>query len=221
MTRHGIGYPAHATGGLIALLPFICILLVAASLHGQIADPQSTLTAATAAIKNGRVQEGARQLEDLLRRPVPANIGGQARLALVRVYQVNGQYWDAIRHLRELRKLSPQDAELAYQLGIAYRNLSKWAFERMKAANPVSARVQQVLGTEYAVSGAPAKAIAAFKKAIEAEPSLPGSHLGLASLYAQSGRRKEALAEVDRELEVSPESAAAKALRQALAGRTE
>ena len=221
MTRQRIGYPVHATGALIPLVRFMCILLVAAFLQGQIADPQSTLTAATAAIKSGTVQAGVRQLEDLVRRPVPVKIQGQARLELVRVYQVNGQYWDAIRHLRELRKLAPRDAELAYQLGMAYRNLSKWAFEQMKAANPVSARVQQILGAEYAVSGAPAKAISAFKKAIEAEPSLPGSHLGLASLYAQSGRRKEALAEVDRELEVSPESAAARALRQALVGITE
>jgi tetratricopeptide (TPR) repeat protein len=143
---------------------------------------------------------------------------GQARLQLLRIYQKEQDWWEAARQLERLRELAPKDPEYAYQLGVAYQNMSKSAFERMKDLDSHSARVQQTLGEQYSIAGDQQKAIAAYRRAIEADPKLAGSHVALAMIYAQVGKPDEAKAEINRELEISPNSALARQIFQMFAG---
>lgn len=191
---------------------------MAALAQTRIADPAAALNSAMSTAKSGRTDTAVRQFRDILRAAPPRDIEGQARLELVRIYQRRAQWWDAAEQLEALRRLAPGDPEYAYQLGMVYRSLSKWAFETMRSTAPQSARLQQMLGEQYSIAGDSTKAIAAFEQAIAADPKLPGSHLALAALYMRMQNRERALAEIDQELAVAPESAAAKQLKQALTG---
>ena len=171
-----------------------------------------------AAGQAGKIDMAVKQFEAILRGNPPLEIAGQAHLELARIYQQRSDWWQAAAQWEALRKLAPNEPEYAYQLGLAYQYLSKWAFERMHSTAPQSARVQQMLGEQLAVMGKQEKAIAAFQRAAAADPKLQGSHLALAMIYMQSGKRDEALAELDRELQIAPESVAAKQMRQAVAG---
>lgn len=196
------------------------LLLQAAALVGQApqVNPRAQLEAGMAAAQAGKIDTAVKQFEAILRGNPPLEVAGQAHLELARIYQLRGDWWQAATQWEALRKLAPNEPEYAYQLGLAYRYLSKWAFERMNALAPQSARVQQMLGEQLAVAGRQERAIAAFQRAVAVDPKLEGSHLALAMIYMQSGKRDDALAEVDRELEIAPESVAAKQLRQAVAG---
>jgi tetratricopeptide (TPR) repeat protein len=181
---------------------------------------QTALQSAIAAEKAGRTQSAIKQFHDILRATPAPEIAGQARLELVRIHQRRGEWWESAEQLRELRKLAPQEAEYAYQLGLAYQNLSKWAFERMRTIAPSSARTGQILAEQYSVRGEIDKAVAAYNNAIAADPKLAGSHLALAILYLRAGKREDAKIEIDRELEIAPESAMAKQVLNAIAGET-
>ena len=181
-------------------------------------SPRAQLEAAMAAGQAGKVDAAVKQFDALLRAKPPLDIAGQAHLELARIYDSRGDWWNALTHWEALRKLAPDEPEYAYQLGLVYQNLSKWAFERMHSVAPQSARVQQMVGEQLAVMGRQEKAIAAFRRAIEIDPKLQGSHLALAMIYLQGGNRDEAIAQIDRELEIAPDSAAAKQLRQAAGG---
>ena len=181
------------------------------------ADPNARLQSAISLEKAGQTQAAVRQFRELLRTAPPPTVAGQARLELVRIHERRGEWWDAAAQLQELRKMAPGDAEYAYQLGVVYRSISKSAFEHMRTVGPLSARFQQLLGEQYSVGGDLTKAVYAFSQAIQADPKLQGSHLALSLLYLREGRRDQALAEIEKELEIAPESAVAKRVREAIA----
>lgn len=181
------------------------------------ADAAGRLQSAISLQKAGQTQAAVRQLREILRGAPPPAIAGQARLELVRIHGRRGEWWDAAEQLQALRALAPGEMEYAYQLGVIYRNLSKSAFEQMRSLGPQSARFQQMMGEQYSVGGDPAKAVDAFSQAIQADAKLPGSHLALAILYLRQDKREQAMTEIDKELEIAPESAVTKRVRQAIA----
>jgi tetratricopeptide (TPR) repeat protein len=180
------------------------------------ADPATALRAAVADEKAGRTQQAIDQFRTILKSQPTPEIAGQARLELVRIYQRRNNLWQSAEQLRELRKLAPADPEYAYELGAVYRNMSKWAFERMRTIAPASGRTQQMFAEQYSIAGDSDKAVAAYTAAIAADPKLPGSHLALAVLYLRQGDRDKAKAEIGKELDIAPESAAAKQVLQAI-----
>jgi tetratricopeptide (TPR) repeat protein len=136
------------------------------------------------------------------------------RLQLLRIYEMRAQWIPAAAQLEQLRKLVPNDLEYAYQLGAVYQRISKASFQRMRALAPQSARVQQVFGEQYSVTGDNSKAIRAYQAAVAADPKLEGSHAALALIYLRIGKLQEARAEIDKEFMIAPESPVAKQLAQ-------
>jgi tetratricopeptide (TPR) repeat protein len=204
--------PAHSPAVLLA-----AVATAVAFAQPPTADANARLQAAISFEKAGQTQAAVRQFRELLRTAPPPAVAGQARLELVRIHGRRGEWWEAAEQLQELRRLAPGDAEYAYQLGVVYRNISKSACEQMRTLGPQSARFQQLLGEQYSVAGDSAKAVYAFSQAIQADPKLGGSHLALSILYLREGKRNQALAEIDKELEIAPESAVAKRVREAIA----
>jgi tetratricopeptide (TPR) repeat protein len=179
-------------------------------------DFRVALNAAMAAEKEGRTEVAMRQFRTILASTPPADIAGQARLELVRIHGRRAEWFEASEQLRELRKLAPNEAEYAYELGVVYRNLSKAAFAHMLSVAPQSARVEQIFGEQYAIAGETGKAVAAYQRAVAADPKLQGSHLALAVIFWREQKRDEALAEVDKELAITPDSTSARQVRQAI-----
>ena len=143
----------------------------------------------------------------------------RARVLLGTALLDRGKVFEALRNLRKAAELVPNDPEYAYQLGRAYQRVSEWSVERMRAADPESARLYLTLGESYAAERNTEKALEAFHKAAVRAPRMTGVHLAMAALLAEASRREEALAEIHQELAVSPGSAAAQALLQQLESR--
>jgi Tfp pilus assembly protein PilF len=66
------------------------------------------------------------------------------------------------------------------------------------------------------VQGRPDLALTAFTKAAEADPMLPEVHLAMAQIHMEQRRWAEARREIERELELVPDSAGARALAERL-----
>jgi tetratricopeptide (TPR) repeat protein len=66
--------------------------------------------------------------------------------------------------------------------------------------------LQQALGQEYAVQEKYDLALAAFQKAAQSDPKLPEIHLAIALICLELKRFDEALAAIELELNLLPES---------------
>ncbi len=167
----------------------------------------------SALLETGKIAAAVRELDRAVKL---APDSAQAHFQLAVAQQRSGDQFAAVAQLRRAAELDSSNDEYAYQLGRAYLQLSEWSVDRIKAVDPKSARLYQVLGESYGAQGKTDLAIEAFTKAAAAAPQLSGTHLALAMIYAQSGRNDEALREIDREIELAPESAAALAFKRQL-----
>jgi tetratricopeptide (TPR) repeat protein len=130
----------------------------------------------------------------------------QGRLQLARAYEVSGNRLAAVQEYQKLVELDPREGEYAYQLGKAYVKLSEWCYQQIARLDPDSARLRQSLGQEYLLQEKYDLAIGAFQQAAQSDPKLPEIHLALALIYLELKRYDDALAEIELELKLVPES---------------
>jgi tetratricopeptide (TPR) repeat protein len=141
-----------------------------------------------------------------------------ARLQLARAYQRSENLPGIVEQYQVLRELSPQEPEYAYQLGKAYMKMTVWCHQQISRINPRSVRMYQTLGENFRLQGQIEPAIRYLLLAVQADPKTSGIHLSLAQIYLDQGKLPEARQEVEQELTIVPESAAALALRQKIDG---
>lgn len=137
----------------------------------------------------------------------------QAHLQLAKTYEASDTWIAAVGEWQKLVELSPQEPEYRYQLGRAWTKLSGWSYQKIKQLNPDSARLQQALGQEYAIQERYDLALAAYQRAAKQDPKLPEIHLATAVILLELKRFDEALAEIDLEQTLVPESKAASETR--------
>ena len=141
-----------------------------------------------------------------------------ARLELGKAYIRSDEPLKAVRQLQTLRHIAPRNPEYAYQLGTAYLKLGEWCVSHIRKLNPKSARLYQIMAENYRAQNQLERAKALLEEAAQADPSLPGVHLEIATIDFQQGNSQSALAEVQKELAIVPDSAAALALKSRLEG---
>ena len=139
-----------------------------------------------------------------------------ARQQLARLYERTSNPAGAVEQYRALREIAPQDPEYVYKLGKAYQALSEWSLKQIREIDPRSARLYQALGHNYRAQGKNDLAVRAFERAAQADATLPEVHLALAQIHLEEKRWAEARQEIERELQLVPESAGARALQQRL-----
>lgn len=137
-----------------------------------------------------------------------------ARQQLAQAYERTSNPAGAVEQYKALRELFPQDPEYTYKLGKAYQALSEWSLQQIREIDRHSARLYQALGHNYRAQGKNELAVSAFERATEADPTLAEVHLALAQIHLTEKRWAEARREIERELQLVPESAGARALRQ-------
>jgi Flp pilus assembly protein TadD len=142
----------------------------------------------------------------------------QGRLQFAWVLERLGRMEQAAEQYRELRKLAPSDPEYAYRLGKMYLKLSAKYLRKMTEVAPAAPRTLQLKGENLVAMGKEEEAIETFRKALSADPKQPGLHTVLAQIYAKQGKREEALNELEQELSILPDNAAALAMRRQLVG---
>jgi tetratricopeptide (TPR) repeat protein len=137
-----------------------------------------------------------------------------ARLQLAKAYQHSDNFPGIVEQYQALREFFPQEPEYAYQLGNAYMKMALWCHQQIRRINPRSVRLYQTLGENFRLQGRIEPAVRYLQLASQADPKTPGIHLSLAQIYLDQGKPADALKEVELELAIVPESAAALALGQ-------
>jgi tetratricopeptide (TPR) repeat protein len=157
----------------------------------------------------GRVSEARTALERAVKLAPREPL---ARLQLARILERASDFPGAVEQYRALREMKPDEPEYAYALGNAYLRLSEWSLRELGTLENGKARLHQAMGHNYRVQGRPDLALRAFERAAQADPTLPEVHLAIAQVYIEQKRWAEARREIERELEIAPESAGARGL---------
>ncbi len=110
----------------------------------------------------------------------------------------------AIETLLNALQKDPTNPDLLFYLGKACGFLSKSSFDRLMRVAPTSARAHQLLGESYQAQQQYGPAETEFRKALEAQPDLPGVHLGLGLIKLEAGNLDAAEKEFRAEVNLSP-----------------
>jgi tetratricopeptide (TPR) repeat protein len=163
-----------------------------------------------------RFAEAVRELERAVEL-APQEPAGHLELA--KAYESSGNPVGVVNQYQVLCAMAPRDPEYTYQLGQAYLKLSQWCVGEIRRLAPQSSRMYESIADALLGQGQTTRAIHFFQRAAQADPKLPGIHLALAQIYLQQNRSLEAQREIAQELDLVPESVAAKALQDRIASR--
>jgi hypothetical protein len=97
-----------------------------------------------------------------------------------------GRLLHAIASLEAALKKRPGDTDPMYYLGRASGSLSKETFGELQAAQPASARANQVMGETYSVLKNIPGGEKEFREALRSRADVRGVHLELGELYAST-----------------------------------
>jgi tetratricopeptide (TPR) repeat protein len=134
--------------------------------------------------------------------------------ALADVYLSQKQYAEALGEADKYLALKPNDARGlrdrydAY-VGMGDKAKAKEALDALATADPSRDTAIRIynLGAEASRAGQNAEAIADLKRAIEIDPKMEPAYSGLANVYYNQKNYTEALATVDKLLELNPSNA--------------
>lgn len=132
-----------------------------------------------------------------------------AHLQLAKAYEATNNWMAAVQQFQILVELAPREPEYSYQLGTAWAKLSRWSYGQINRINPHSARSQQALGQEYVFQEKYDLALGAYQQAALSDPKMPELHLAMALILLELKKFDQALAEIELELTLVPESKAA------------
>jgi tetratricopeptide (TPR) repeat protein len=137
----------------------------------------------------------------------------QAHLQLAKAYEASDNWPAAVQQFQRVVALAPQEPEYSYQLGTAWAKLSASSYSQINRINPHSARLLQALGQEYLLQEKYDLALAAYQRAALADPKMPELHLAMAMILLELKKFDQALAEIDVELNLVPQSKMAAATK--------
>jgi tetratricopeptide (TPR) repeat protein len=139
----------------------------------------------------------------------PSNKDAQSWLGTA--YWEDGQTWTALEQLRKADKNFPDDPDILFVLGEAYRKAADQEMQAVLSSASGTAYVHQVFGDIYLDQHALAKAAGHYQRALQQSPNAPDIHFKLGEVALMSGQLDEAEAEYRKQLQLTPADAAAKA----------
>lgn len=159
-------------------------------------------------VREGELERGITELEQALKLRLSESGEKTARAALYEALSARENYTQALDVLKPLVEKYPQDADLLYDLGQTYLQLSAQAFRKIMLVDPQSSRVHQILADSLAKQGHYREAIHEYQLALQQKPDLPGVHYQIGTLYraydnTPAGERA-AIQEFEAELKANP-----------------
>lgn len=150
-------------------------------------------------------QKDAAQTEDPVRK-------SQLLLNLGLVIREQGKDADAVAPLEQAKQLAPDDANIIVQLADLYTALGRGAeAEQLMGGSNLPPEQAAVLRFNMAVAFMKAKkwaeAEGQFRKSIELNPQMPEAHRYLAECLLRTGKRAEAVTELEEYLKLAPNAA--------------
>ena len=128
-------------------------------------------------------------------------------------YVLLNDYADAIKWLEKAVEMEPRNEEAWYFLGRAYYTKSrlpeaKKAFRTVLDLNPRHAKAENSLGLIFEAEAQPSEALQSYRNAIEwqAQSNHPSEqpYLNLGSLLMEQNRTEEAVASLERAVQLAP-----------------
>jgi tetratricopeptide (TPR) repeat protein len=130
----------------------------------------------------------------------------EAHLQLARAYEGSENWIGAAQEFQKLVELNPQEPEYHYRLGKSWTKVSQQSYQQIGRLNPDAARLHQALGQEYVIQEKYDLALDAYQQAARSDPRLPEIHLAMAVILLELKKFDEALAQIELELKLVPES---------------
>ena len=139
----------------------------------------------------------------------PSNKDAQSWLGTA--YWQDGQTWAALEQLRETDRRFPNDPDILFVLGEAYRKTADQEIQAVVAQASGTAYVHQIFGDIYLDQHALAKAAGHYQRALQEDPKASDIFFDLGEVALLSGQTDEAETEYRKQLAVTPNAAATKA----------
>jgi tetratricopeptide (TPR) repeat protein len=139
----------------------------------------------------------------------PANKDAQSWLGTA--LWEDGQTRTAIEQFREADKRFPNDPDILFVLGEAYRKTTDLELQALIASASGTAFVHQIFGDIYLDQHSLAKAAGHYERALQQDPAAPNIHFELGEVALLGDRLDEAEAQYRKQLQVEPTNAGAKA----------
>jgi len=134
-------------------------------------------------------------------------VGAKEALGIAQIE--TGQLAEAVNNFGAALAERPEDPDLLYYLGHSSGLLSKNAIDTLLATHADSARAHQALAENYFVLRQMPQAETEYKEALHLRPELPGLHLELGQVYANSAQWTKAEVEFRAETKLQPGNAEA------------
>ncbi|MGD0471418.1 MAG: tetratricopeptide repeat protein [Terriglobales bacterium] len=119
------------------------------------------------------------------------------------------KYEEAVVHLQDFLKRNPKDQQAWYMLGKSYLQLSEGALEKIDEIDPNSVVAHEIAGEIDESMHNYDLALVEYKKAVDIDPQLPGTHMHLANAYWLIGKWESAQTEFEAELKNDPNNCTA------------
>lgn len=141
----------------------------------------------------------------------PDNLAGHMLLGRI-YFTIQREYVLAMEEFKQALKLSPQNCDIHYELGLILRKLQDYdsAIKEIKQAQELGfnkkADAHLELGSIYREKRDFTSAIKALKKAIELGLDNDEIHLELGRIFREKGQLSKALEELKKALEINPQN---------------
>jgi tetratricopeptide (TPR) repeat protein len=163
----------------------------------------------------GKMDLASADLEAVVSQVKEPNVRLEAGLELIEIYTATNDLEKASRVIAILRAGAPTDPRILYAAYRIYSDLSGEALLDLSIAAPESGQLHQAMAHElYRERDLPG-IIANFRKAVEADPNLPGIHFELAeALYSSPDPKLREEAESEYKLALSANNRDEKAINR-------
>jgi tetratricopeptide (TPR) repeat protein len=125
----------------------------------------------------------------------------QVGVDLADLYYQNGDVDHTLPVVHELVELAPDNADILFFAQRIYSEMADDTMNKLALLAPDSARMQQLIAERLINAGDLKGAIEHYRKALAADPRLPGMHFELAEALLESSNQAEERAEALKELD--------------------
>jgi predicted Zn-dependent protease len=165
-----------------------------------------SMTTASAMLGMSYVQLGENdKAEPLVRKALRANPkDDKLEMMLARMLINEKKLDEAARHLNDYLARNPKDQQAWYLLGKTYLQLSEDSLKRINEIDPDSVVAHEIAGEIDESMHNYDLALVEYKKAVDAAPDKPGTHMHMGDAYWYIGKWKSAQDEFRAELKNDP-----------------
>ena len=139
----------------------------------------------------------------------PVAKGETVTMESARALVASGRVVEGLRQIRELEKQAPNDPNQQFEIGELLQELAASRAERLQKLAPQSSPAHELIGKSLESHQKVVEALAEYKLAAQANPSLPGIHFLIGNLYWKQRDFDSAIPALESELRLNPDHALA------------